>query len=240
MNRTDRLYALREELRRAGSLGRTAEQLAGVFEVSVRTVKRDISTLQAGGFPVWARIGRTGGYVVDADATLPPVNLTPSEVSGLAAALASHSGAPFDAHARSALVKILNVSAPTTRDRAQRLADRIWINRDEEAAFVVDAAVRAAVEDALADQRVLRIDYRDRNGNVSRRLVDPQILGWTGGVWYLVAHCRTRDALRWFRLDRILDARLTTHAATDRPVADIGRPPSTAHAVAELGLTVKA
>lgn len=67
MNRTDRLYALREELRRAGSVGRTADRLAETFEVSVRTVKRDISTLQHGGFPVWAQPGPGGGYAVTAD-----------------------------------------------------------------------------------------------------------------------------------------------------------------------------
>ena len=65
MNRTDRLYAIREDLRRSGPRGRTAEQLATAFEISVRTVKRDISALQQGGFPVWARTGRIGGYVVD-------------------------------------------------------------------------------------------------------------------------------------------------------------------------------
>jgi predicted DNA-binding transcriptional regulator YafY len=87
MNRTDRLYALREELRRAGPEGRTAEQLAARFEVSARTVKRDVSALQQGGFPVWARIGRIGGYVVDRNATLPPVNITAAEATALAAAL---------------------------------------------------------------------------------------------------------------------------------------------------------
>ena len=103
MNRTDRLYALREELRGVGSAGRTAERLAETFEVSVRTIKRDISALQHGGFPVWAQPGPGGGYAVDASATLPPVNFTDAEVSGLAAAVAAHRGQPFDGHARAAL-----------------------------------------------------------------------------------------------------------------------------------------
>src|SRR5690606_8617698 len=58
VNRTDRLFAIREELRGAGPAGRTAERLAEVFEVSVRTIKRDVAALQQAGFPVWARPGR--------------------------------------------------------------------------------------------------------------------------------------------------------------------------------------
>ena len=219
---------MREELRRAGPLGRTGEQLARVYEISVRTVKRDISTLQLGGFPVWARTGRTGGYVVDAAATLPPINLTPAEVSGLAVALSSQQGLPFEAQARAALVKVLSVTTPTTRDRAQRLADRIWTNHTQEALLEVNPSVRTVVEDALADQRVLHLHYRDANGTESDRLVDPQLLAHTGGCWYLVAHCRNRDAMRWFRLDRITVAHLTSRTSIDLPVDEIGEPPPTA------------
>lgn len=52
MNRTDRLYAIVEELRSAGAPGRTAERLARRFEVSTRTIKRDVSSLQQAGVPV--------------------------------------------------------------------------------------------------------------------------------------------------------------------------------------------
>jgi predicted DNA-binding transcriptional regulator YafY len=77
VNRTERLYAIAEELRRAGRPGRTAGGLAGRFEVSVRTIKRDVSALLQAGLPIWARPGAGGGYVLDASASLPPVNFTP-------------------------------------------------------------------------------------------------------------------------------------------------------------------
>lgn len=230
MNRTDRLYAIREELRRAGSGGRTAEQLAGMFEVSVRTIKRDISALQAGGFPAWARTGRTGGYVVDAEATLPPVNLTPSEVSGLAVLLASQEGQPFVVHARAALTKILAVTPDAARANAERLANRVWIDHADPQP-PIDSGVRGPVEDALASRRVLALTYRNAAGTESQRRVEPQLLASTGGHWYLVAFCLERRAPRWFRLDRIITARLTRQASTDRPVSDIGSPPPTAQPV---------
>ncbi|WP_369852381.1 helix-turn-helix transcriptional regulator [Cryobacterium sp. Y82] len=62
MKRSERLQSLTESLRRAGSRGRTAQQLADGFEVTIRTIKREISALEAGGLPVWARTGPGGGY----------------------------------------------------------------------------------------------------------------------------------------------------------------------------------
>lgn len=230
MSRTDRLYALREELRRAGPAGRTAERLAEMFEVSIRTIKRDISTLQHGGFPVWARPGPGGGYVVDADATLPPVNFTAAEVSGLAAAVAAHRGQPFDTDARAALVKAFGVMDTHARARATALNGRIWIDHTDTPA---NARVRHTIEQALGEQRVVIVHYRDRHEEQTVRRFDPVLLARTRGHWYLVGHCRTRDAIRWLRMDRIDAAHLTTEPARPIPIETVGTPPPTAEAVAD-------
>lgn len=231
MNRTDRLYALREELRRAGSTGRTAERLAEVFGVSTRTIKRDISALQHGGFPVWARPGPGGGYVVDQAATLPPINFTAAEVAGLAAAVAAHRGQPFDGHARAALVKALSVMTAPARERATETTDRVWIDHTEPP---TGNRTHHTIEQALHEQRVLIVDYHDRHDSHTTRRIDPVVLARTAGHWYLVANCRTREAIRWFRLDRITSARLTAERATTIPVEDIGTPPTTAEATSDF------
>ncbi|MGC4939402.1 helix-turn-helix transcriptional regulator [Kribbella sp. DT2] len=229
MNRTDRLYAIREDLRRAGPRGRTAEQLATAFEISVRTVKRDISALQQAGFPIWSRTGRIGGYVVDPAATLPPVNFTAAEASALAAAIAAHRGQPFDQQARAALVKVLGVMDPHARQQTDALTERIWINHTttEPAA----PRHRTAVERALQERKVLSLRYRNQLGEPTSRRVDPQLLAFRDGHWFLIAYCRTREAIRWFRLDRVDRATLTTQPATDVPVEDLGTPPATAASV---------
>ena len=231
VNRTDRLYALREELRRAGTAGRTAERLAEVFGVSVRTIKRDISTLQSGGFPVWARPGPGGGYVVDKAATLPPVNFTDAEISGLAAAVAAHRGQPFDGYARAALVKTLSVMDAQARERATALNDRVWIDHTDSPG---DARTRHTIERALHEQRVLALHYRDRHDQQTARQIDPVLLARTQGQWYLVGNCRTRKAIRWFRLDRVISAHLTTEPSLSVPVEAVGIPPVTAEAIADL------
>jgi hypothetical protein len=185
----------------------------------------------ARGFPVWARPGPGGGYVVDKATTLPPVNFTDAEVAGLAAAVAAHRGQPFDGYARAALVKALSVMDTPARERATMTNHRIWIDYTEPPS---DARTRHTIERALHEQRVLIVDYRDRHDRQTERRIDPVALARTAGLWYLVGNCRTREAIRWFRLDRMTSARLTTEPSATIPVEDIGTPPATAKATADF------
>ncbi len=227
MNRTERLHAVSEERRRAGRPGRTARRLAEWLEVSPRTIKRDVAALQQAGVPIWAAAGPGGGYVLDAAASLPPVNLTPSQAVAVAVALAGAPDAPFAVDARAALEKILDVLGPAARADAERLGGRVWVRGPERQR----PPAAAVVEEAVLRRRVVAIRYRDGSGEVTRRRVEPVLLARTGGHWYLAAWCRERQGPRWFRWDRIEAADLTTEAAPDHDPAVFGTPPEDAHTV---------
>ncbi|MEU5940384.1 WYL domain-containing protein [Micromonospora sp. NPDC047548] len=199
MNRTDRLYALVEELRAVSPRPRSARWLAGRFEVSTRTIERDIAALQGSGVPIWAEPGRTGGYAVDRAHTLPPVNLTAAEAVAMAVALHRLGGTPFAGAGATALRKVLAVMPAADAAEAHRLAGRVHLIGDGPA-----TPVPATVADAVSARRVLRLRYADRAGTASVREVEP--LGYLGNPrhWYLLAWCRLRDGLRCFRTDRIL------------------------------------
>ncbi len=227
MNRTDRLHALSEELRRAGPRGRTAARLAGWLEVSTRTIKRDVAALQQVGLPVWAQAGPGGGYVLDQAATLPPVNLTPAQVVAVAVALAAQVDAPYAVDGRAALEKMLDVLDPVARNRAEQLAGWVWVRTSP----AERPGVLNAVEQGLAQRRVLVLRYRDRTGMPSHRRVEPHLLARTDDQWYLVGWCHTRRAPRWFRWDRIEGADLTTEPVPERDPSLFGAPPPDAHPV---------
>ena len=227
MNRTDRLHAISEELRRAGPRGRTADRLAAWLEVSTRTIKRDVAALQETGLPVWAQSGPGGGYVLDAAATLPPVNLTPEQAAAIAVALAAQPEGPYAVDGRVALEKILDVLEPDARRRAEILASSLWVRSSPSP----NAVAGSVVEQALAQRRVLVLSYRDGKGRSTRRQVEPHLIAKTGDRWYLVAWCRQRQAPRWFRWDRIEGADLTTELAPRRDPAVFGTPPPDAHPV---------
>ncbi|MGN6240718.1 MAG: helix-turn-helix transcriptional regulator [Cellulosimicrobium cellulans] len=252
MNRTERLYAIAEELRRAGRTGTTGPRLAAALEVSERTIKRDVAALQQAGLTIWAQAGPGGGYVLDPSASLPPVNFTPGQAVAVAVALATlPPGSPFAVDALAARGKVWDALATGDRARAEALAARVWVRHEASSAppgedgtsygadgggDVVGRArshlgVLRAVEQSLAGARVLAIRYRDGRGATSARRVEPVLLAHTEGRWYLVAWCRSREAIRWFRLERVERADLTAQTYAPRPVEDVGEPPAGAAAV---------
>lgn len=206
MNRTDRLYALVEELRAVSPRVRSARWLAERFEVSVRTVERDLSALQQAGVPIWAEPGRTGGYALDAAATLGPAGFTADEALGVLVGLGALRRGPFRLAAGTAARKVLAVMPPDDARRATTLAGRIHLLEPDD-----EPPVPAGFADALRSDRVVLLRYRDRDrdGAVTTRPVEP--LGTIGrdGSWYLVAWCRLRDGVRAFRGDRMLSVEVT-------------------------------
>lgn len=205
MNRTDRLYALVEELRAVAPRPRSARWLADRFEVSRRTIERDIAALQQSGAPIYAEAGRRGGYVVDRAATLPPRHLTAVEVTALATALAGYRG-PFAAEARAALMKLLGSMPREHTAAARSLTGSIVVTRGAGP----ETIALPAIESGISQRRIVRLRYRDRHGAATDRDVEPAALVGVGDQWYLLGWCHLRQAGRLFRLDRVVGARLTT------------------------------
>ena len=216
MNRIDRLYAVVEELRAAGVRGRTARQLAGHFEVSVRTIERDLSALGQAGVPLATKQGRGGGFTLDRSMTLPPLNFTPREAAAVAVALSNSDHLLFRRDARTALQKIVSAMPPRALEEARSTADRVrlLVQRLPDP----DAEVAETIWQAAQHQHVLRIHYLDVGGVETTREVEPQhvVVGPNGS--YLTAWCRLREDDRVFRMDRITRAeRIASLPHPDRP-----------------------
>jgi predicted DNA-binding transcriptional regulator YafY len=199
VNRTDRLYALVEELRSAAPRRRSAPWLADRFTVSVRTVERDLRALQDAGVPIWAEPGRAGGFTIDARATLGPLGLTVDEALAVAIGLGMLGTSPFRDAARSAARKVTAVLTEDDARRTARLAGRVHLLESGER-----ASAPAGLAHALTGGQVIRMTYRDGAGRGSERTVEPLGYIGKGEDWYLIAWCRLRGAVRAFRGDRVL------------------------------------
>jgi predicted DNA-binding transcriptional regulator YafY len=213
MNRTDRLYALVEELRARAPRPVRAVELAARFEVSTRTIERDLLALQEAGAPIWAQPGPGGGYGLNVETTLPPLNLTPAEATALATALAATSGMPFAEPGRSALRKLAAVMAVTPRETASRLVSHVRVAQD---AGRFASPLAGVIQQALLDAVAVELTYRGAEGRETVRIVEPSGFFSTGHGWYLSAWCRLRQAPRAFRLDRIVRVTLTREPSTPR------------------------
>jgi predicted DNA-binding transcriptional regulator YafY len=201
MNRVDRLYAVVEELRAAGPRGRNARRLAERFEVSVRTIERDILALQEAGVPISSQVGRRGGYLLDRSMTLPPLNFTPAEAVATAIGLRRLDDTPWARDARTALLKIVAAMPDAAADRARKLADGVRLLTQPVSR--PDQAIADAVVQAIEDHAPIRIHYLDVGGRETVREIEPHqvVLGPNGS--YVAGWCRLREDERWFRLDRI-------------------------------------
>ncbi|TSD62845.1 helix-turn-helix transcriptional regulator [Aeromicrobium piscarium] len=227
MKRAERLHALSEMLRRSGARGVSAERLAREFEVSARTVKRDLDALEKSGTPIWSRPGPGGGYGVTAGTSLPPVSLSSAQAVALMAAVSAAPDTPYADLAAAGVRKIVDVLDPRTRGRADQLADRIWVDAPPSAS----RAVRSALEEAMVEQRVIRIRYTSRGGAATTRDVEPVLFASRSGQWYLVGWCRLRDAMRWFTVSHIERASVTKSLCTGHTVHEVGVPPVNAKPV---------
>ncbi|WP_420121579.1 helix-turn-helix transcriptional regulator [Nakamurella sp.] len=227
MKRTERLHALSETLRRSGTRGCSAERLAREFEVSVRTIKRDLQALENSGAPIWSRPGPGGGYGLAARASLPPVTLSPAQAVALMAAVSAAPDAPYADLAAAAVRKILDVLDPGTRSLADDLAGRVWVSAPPAAS----RAIRSALEQAMLEQRAVRLHYVSGDGATTTRDVEPVLFAATNGQWYLIGWCRLRDAMRWFTVSRIARASVTALPCSGHTVDEVGEPPASARPV---------
>jgi len=214
-------------LRRSGAQGVSAERLAREFEVSVRTVKRDLDALENSGAPIWSRPGPGGGYGLAKGGSLPPVSLSPAQAVALMAAVSAAPDAPYADLAKAGVRKIMDVLDPRTRSRADELAHRVWVN----ALPASSRSLRSALEEAMIEQKMLHIRYTSRDGTTTARDIEPVLFASTGGRWYLVGWCLLRDAMRWFAVSRIERATVTRTACNGHTIQEVGEPPANARPV---------
>lgn len=135
--------------------------------------------------------------------------------------------APYADLAAAGVRKIVDVLDARTRARSLELAGRVWVNAPPSPT----RRVRSALEEAMAEQRVVRIRYTSAQGVTTTRDVESVLFASTGGRWHLVGWCRTRDAMRWFTVSRVESATVTRTPCTGHAVAEVGEPPPLARPV---------
>lgn len=199
MSRTERLLDLIQTLRRHRAPV-TGMALAAEFGISIRTLYRDIATLQAQGADIQGEPGL--GYVLRPGFTLPPLMFSADEIEALV--LGSRWVATRAADERlglaasNALSKISAVLPADLRDTVD--AATLIIVPGEPIAAVVDIA---AIRVAIRNEHKLAIAYRNADGTASERAIWPFAIGFFDKVRIIAAWCELRQDYRSFRLDRI-------------------------------------
>ncbi len=200
MSRARRLLDLLQALRRHRRPVR-GQILADTLGISLRTLYRDIATLQSQGAMIEGEAGI--GYVLRPGYTLPPLMFTEEEVEALVLGsrwVAENADAALAAAARDVLAKIAAVMPPDRRDDVADTSLLVGPGHRIRSADEAEAGLRTAIR----TERRVSIHYADREGEPSQRVIWPIAIGYFSKAQVVVAWCELRQDFRHFRTDRII------------------------------------
>lgn len=198
--RLSRLTAILTQLQTKRLL--TATKLAEKFDVSVRTIYRDIRALEQAGVPILTEDGK--GYSLMEGYKIPPVMFTESQANALILAeqlVLKNKDTSFIKDYMEAIEKIKAVLQQSEKDKANLLADRTRfeqnLNRERNSNNISE------LQQAITNFQLVKFDYTNEKNKTTNRTIEPFALISTNENWLLIAWCRSRKEFRFFRLDRI-------------------------------------
>lgn len=204
MNRIDRLHAILTQLQSKKIV--KAQEIAHRFQISLRTVYRDVKALEESGVPI---IGEAGsGYSIMEGYRLPPLMFTQEEAAALllAGKLATHqSDASVQKQLDEAMLKIKSVLRTADKEQMNELSSRIEIINTLQQKPEEPVQHLTALQTAIAGSKVLFIRYESSysKAEVTERWVEPIGLLHYSNAWHLIAWCRLRNDYRDFKVTRI-------------------------------------
>ncbi len=201
MPRSDRLLSLVQTLRRRRQPV-TAGELARELEVSVRTIYRDIGVLVGSRVPIRGEAGI--GYVLEPGFDLPPMMLTPDEIEAILIGMrfVRSRGDPILSRAADDVIAKVGAVLPSG-------LQPVLFDGGLYAPSYCDSVVREAIDvsplrEAIRKNLKVEMDYRDGEGNPSRRTIWPFGLAYFESIRVVMAWCELRESFRHFRTDRIV------------------------------------
>jgi len=204
MNRLERLSAILIKLQSRTVV--TAQQIAEQFEVCLRTIYRDIKTLEEAGIPIVGNVGI--GYSLVDGFKLPPLMFSRDE------AVAFLTAEKFiekmtDLHNvrsyKSGMDKIKSVLRYVEKDYITDIENNIKVMGRQDITTELPKAVTQCILQSISEKKIMQISYQKSEQNLSEREIEPIGCFYSQTNWYLIAFCKLRNEYRNFRIDKILN-----------------------------------
>lgn len=211
MNRVDRLLGIILTLQSRKFV--QAETLARKYELSVRTIYRDIKALNEIGVPVYFEPQK--GYGILDEHFLPPLLFTVEEANSLLmlqALATKFADKSIISNSGTALEKIKSVLKNHDWQKFENLSSKTAVYIPDGTDNNKDYLTR--IQSAIVDKHILSIDYTDNNDNKTHRKIEPVGLIFYSEQWHLIAWCQLRAAYRDFKVNRIDQLFATSEAFT--------------------------
>ncbi len=218
MNRVDRLLGIITTLQTKKFV--TAEKIAAKYNISVRTVYRDMKAIGEQGIPVSFEQHR--GYFLVEGFFLPPVSFTSEEANALLlmqTVVERFADKSILTHYNAALDKVKAVMRPSQKEKLERLQQQMKFQSCYPG--FSDFEYLSVIQTAISSKTKLLLDYKNNNNEISKREVEPIGLIFYAYNWHLAAWCHVRNDYRDFRVSRILKVKDTGTAFSKNDNIDI-------------------
>lgn len=207
----------------------TAKELAAEFEVSPRTIYRDLEALSQAGIPIYTCQGRNGGIKLVDSFVLNKSLLSQTEQNELLAALQGLNAVHYP-EAEKVLTKLSALFGKKLMD---------WIVVDFSGWSQAKQETLAMIKEAIINRKLISFTYYNANGEKNFRTVEPLQLWFKSKAWYLRAFCRTKQSQRLFKLNRIKNICLLPEEFTPQPEKEDVPAPDFERTVPGVEITMK-
>lgn len=187
----------------------TANELAEKFEVSIRTIYRDIETINLAGIPIISHAGNNGGFSIYEDYKLNNQVLTLNNLTSLLSVLKDINSTLNDSELDSS-IETLQTIVPDNKSDNLHL-EQIIIDLHPYGDSPSQKELVKTIRNAIKETHLLTIDYRNYDNVTSQRQVEPMSLIFKNYTWYLFAYCHLKEDYRLFRVSRIDDFHVEHH-----------------------------
>lgn len=198
----------------------SAEALAQRFEVSVRTIYRDLETLEQAGVPIVTYPGVNGGIEILDTYKLDKTVFLSEDFATILSGLQSISATMDSASLNRTLAKLRALIPEPQAERVELSGKKIYIDLKPWSIHPEFQPIFSRVKEGLEQNRLLRFSYTARENMPAKRIVEPHQLVLKEQSWYLRGFCREREDFRTFRLQRIQDVEVLDEGFVPRPFPD--------------------
>ncbi|TKI44388.1 helix-turn-helix transcriptional regulator [Lysinibacillus tabacifolii] len=176
-----------------------AQELAELFDVSVRTIYRDVETLSCAGVPILSQQGVNGGISLMEGYRMDKQVLTKEELTSLSIALKSALTSYEDAHAKAVLEKLTGVAD----EQVKQSIDHFFIDLSPWGQNILLKEQITLLKNAIERERCVSFLYSTTYGTMTNRIIEPHTLVQKGKMWYIYGYCTLRNGFRLFKISRM-------------------------------------
>jgi predicted DNA-binding transcriptional regulator YafY len=181
----------------------SGQELADLFEVSLRTIYRDLEAINRAGIPIVSYSGANGGYEIMEQYHINRQIVTRKDLHTIMNALKAIQSSLDDPDLADLTVKVGALLTKSEQSQLEEAGETLIFDTNIWRGGHVDRSMIARVRLAARNRFVILFEYTNSEGMGELRTVEPIGLEWKGYTWYLYAYCRLRSDYRTFRLSRL-------------------------------------